>query len=153
MTPEEIRKWARAEARRRSREEGPLPATVVLPALDRFSDEYAPAEMLARLDPQADPEATGPHSRTVRGIICGGCCGWPEPPTSEEVYEAIRAENRSTRQRAVVTVLTNEASFDELMNAYIERAFTWRQLARALAEQGGQPAERAALVRCFAASA
>ena len=62
-------------------------------------------------------------------------------------------ENRSARQRAVVTVLTNEASFDELMNAYIERAFTWRQLARALAEQGGQPAERAALVRCFAASA
>ena len=51
---------------------------------------------------------------------------------------------------SVVTVLTNEASFDELMNAYIERAFTWRQLARALAEQGGQPAERAALVRCFA---
>ena len=33
MTPEEIRNWARAEARRRSREEGPLPATVVLPAL------------------------------------------------------------------------------------------------------------------------
>ena len=71
MTPEEIRNWARAEARRRSREEGPLPATVVLPALDRFSDEYAPAEMLARLDPQADPEATGPHSRTVRGRKTG----------------------------------------------------------------------------------
>lgn len=97
----------------------------------------------ALLDPQADPEATGPHSRTVRGIICGGCCGWPEPPTSEEVHEAMQAENRSARQRAVVTVLTNEASFDELMNAYIERAFTWRQLARALEEQGGQPAARA----------
>lgn len=61
--------------------------------------------------------------------------------------------SRSARQRAVVTVLTNEASVDELMNAYIERTFTWRQLPRALLEQGGQPVERAAPVRCFAASA
>ena len=48
----------------------------------------------------------------------------------------MRAENRSTRQRAVVTVLTNEASFDELMTAYMEGAFTWRQLPRAPAEHG-----------------
>lgn len=34
-------------------------------------------------------------------------------------------------------------------DAYTERAFTWRQLARALAEQGGQPAERG-LVRAGA---
>ena len=149
MTPKEISSWARAETQRRSREEGPV-ATVVLPPLDRFSDEYAPPEMLAELHPEADPAATGPHSQTVRGIICGGCCGWPEPPTSEEVYEAMRAETRTARQRAVVTVLTNEASFEELMNAYIEHSFTWRQLAQALAEQGGRPAERAALVRCFA---
>ena len=79
-----------------------MPATVVLPALDRFSDEYAPAERLARLDPKADPEATGPHSRTVRGIICGGCCGWPEPPTSEEVHEAIRAETGAARGEMIV---------------------------------------------------
>lgn len=69
-----------------------LPGTVSLPGLDRFSDEYAPAEVLARLDRKADPEATGPHWRTVRGIICGGCCGWPEPPTSEEVHEAMWAQ-------------------------------------------------------------
>ncbi len=129
-----------------------MAASIELPPLDRFSDEYSPAETLARLDPKADAEATGAQSRTVRGIICGGCCGWREPPTSEEVYEAMQAEERTARQRAAVTVLTNEATFDELMNAYIERAFTWRQLARALAEQGGRPAERAALVRCFAVS-
>ena len=41
-----------------------MPATVVLPALDRFSDEYAPAEMLAGLDPKADPDGSdGPGNR------------------------------------------------------------------------------------------
>ena len=125
-------------------------AGVPLGPLENYSDEYAPPERLAEFLPGADPNATGARSQTIRGIIRGSCCGWPRPPTSEEVYDAIRATHRTPRQRAVVTVLTNEASFEELMNAHTERAFTWRQLARALAEKGGMPPERARLVRRFA---
>lgn len=147
LSTEEMRGWARRESERRAAEERPAVSAVPLGPLECYSDEYAPPERLAEFLPDADPGATGPRSRTVRGIICGGCCGWPRPPTSEEVYHAMRAKHRTPRQRAVVTVLTNEASFEELMNAHTERAFTWRQLARALAERGGMPPERARLVR------
>ena len=142
--------WARAETARRTREEAPLPTRVTMPPLDRFSDEYAPEERLLELYPDAEPTRTGAQSQAVRGIICGGCCGWVEPPTSEEVYEAMRAERKTPRQRAAARVLTHEADFVDLMKAYTERAFTWRQLARALKDQGGQPPERAAMIRRLA---
>lgn len=139
--------WARAETERRRREEdAPLPGQIVMPPLDRYSDEYSPEERLLELHPDADPARTGPRSQAVRGIICGACCGWTTPPTSEEVYEAMRAVDKTARQRAAATVLTHEADFVDLMKAHTERAFTWRQLARALREHGGQPPERAAMV-------
>jgi hypothetical protein len=122
---------------------------VDLGPLEQYSDEYTPVERLRELRPSVDPAATGPRSQTVRGIICGGCSGWAEKPTSEDVYEALRAEQRTAAQRNAIGVLTKEADDDEVMHAHLEGAFTWRQLARAYREIPGGPPSRAAFLLKF----
>ena len=62
----------------------------------------------------------------------------------------MRAERPTPRQRNAAGVLVNEADFDELMNAHLEGAFTWRQLARAFQEHGPLPGERTAFLKRLA---
>ena len=50
----------------------------------------------------------------------------------------------------MTTVLINEASFEELVNAHTEGAFTWRQLARAARRQGAVPPLRIRQINAFA---
>ena len=136
--------WRQRESARRIRDELTPKTRVELPALEYFSDEYLP------LGHDIDPAQTGPEAAAIKAVIAGGCNGWKNPPSSREVYEAMRAEQRTPRQTCCTDVVTREASFVELMRAYREQAFTWRQVARALAEAGGRPAKRAALVAAFA---
>ena len=71
-------------------------------------------------------------------------------PTSVELYDALRADNPTSRQRSIATVLINEASFDDLVNAHTEGAFTWRQLTRAAQREGAVPPPRIRLINAFA---
>ena len=146
---QEIRTWAERETRRRAAEHADSTAVDLGPP-ERYDDEYAPTETLLRLRPDADPYATGPRSQTVRSVICGRCAGWARPPRPEDVYEAMRAANRSRDQRSAIAVLTREADFEELMNAHLEGAFTWRQLVRAFQERRHVPRSRAGFLRRFA---
>ena len=59
---------------------------------------------------------------------------------------------REARRRAALRrgVLINESTFEEMMNAHTERAFTWRQLVRALHERDCLPAWRTREVNRFA---
>ena len=47
-------------------------------------------------------------------------------------------------------MLINESTFEEMMNAHTERAFTWRQLVRALHQRDCLPAWRTREVNRFA---
>ena len=78
-----------------------------------------------------DPDPTGPHSQTIPGL--------PRLPCAD-----------TSRQRSIATVLINEASFEELVNAHTEGAFTWRQLARAAQCQGTVSPLRIRLINAFA---
>ena len=96
------------------------------------------------------PGATSPHSQTIRGLLGGGCAGWRVRPTSVELYETLRADSPTSRQRSIATVLINEPSFEDLVNAHAEGAFTWRQLARAAQRHGALPPLRIRQVNAFA---
>ncbi len=85
--------------------------------------------------------------------VGGACAGWCARPTSDELYDALRADNPTNRQRSIATVLINEASFEDLVNAHTEGAFTWRQLARAARSQGTVPPLRIRQINAFATSA
>ena len=139
--------WSKAETERRRRAGAAQPT---LAPIDAFPDEYATADYLAAAGLDADPDATGPRSQTIRGLLGGACAGWRVRPTSVELYDALRADDPTGRQRSIATVLINEASFEELVNAHTEGAFTWRQLARAARRQGAVPPLRIRLINAFA---
>ena len=131
MTEAEVLAWAAKETERRGREEDDGRNTLLGPP-EAFSGEYASAEIRACCPPHLEPGRTGARSQTIRGLLGRACAGWSQPPTSEEFYAAMRAEEPDGRQECIVGVLLVEASFHELMHAYAEQAFTWRQLVRAM---------------------
>ena len=141
------RAWSKAETERRRYA---VAIQRTLAPIDAFPDEYATADDLAAAGLHADPGATGPRSQTIRGLLGGACAGWRVRPTSVELYDALRADNPTRRQRSIATVLINEASFEDLVNAHTEGAFAWRQLARAARRQGAVPPLRIRQINAFA---
>ena len=139
--------WSKAETERRRRAAAAQPT---LAPIDAFPDEYAAVPDLAAIHLRADPDATGPRSQTIRGLLGGACAGWRVRPTSVELYDALRADDPTNRQQSIAAVLINEASFEELVNAHTEGAFTWRQLARAARRQGTVPPLRIRQINAFA---
>ena len=78
------------------------------------------------------PEETGPGSRTVRARLASSCAGWPRAPTGEEFYEAIRAGRPTPRQCAIIGTWAREATPGEIVQGWLEEAYTWPLLAAAL---------------------
>ena len=102
--------------------------STVLPP-ERFSNEYEPA------DPAFANEGRGPEAEAIKGLLAGSCAGWEKRPTSAEFYEAMRAAEPTGRQMTIIRVVTTEGSTREICLAYLQGAFTWRQLARAMRQQ------------------
>jgi len=95
-----LAEWVRVESERRRREENP-DAPVQLRPLDDFSDEYADPTRYRTVD----QERVGPKSAVLQGLINGECCGWAKRPTTGEFYEAMRAEDPTTRQKSLAGIL------------------------------------------------
>ena len=129
----------RREAERRRREEDPwAPATLLPP--EAFSDAEATERDFLRL---CEPSAgTGRQAAAVHRRIMSSCAGWKRRPTTEEFYEAVRATRPTRRQQVIVDMWGREATFQELLEAWVQRAYTDRQLVRALHLAGFNCGER-----------
>ena len=139
----ETRRWLRRELDRRRREEPVNGATAQLLPEEHFSDEYAPEE----------PEAgggRGPKSRTVNSVLASACAGWRKEPDAAEFYEAMRSATPTNRQVAVANVMVTEATCDEILLAYLQGAYTWRQLAQAVHRRGSGPSRLARYINVWA---
>jgi len=123
--PNRVRREAE---RRRDEEDRWAPATLLPP--EAFSDAEATPRDFQRL---CEPGAgTGRHAAAVHRRIMSSCAGWRRRPTAEEFYEAVRATHPTARQQAIIDMWGREATFQDLLEAWAERAYTDRQLVRAL---------------------
>lgn len=120
--------WIDREEARRRLEDDP-PANTGLLAEEHFEDEYAHGT-------GTTTRTTGSESGTIRSLLAGACAGWRTKPDSKEFYEAMRAKKPSKRQTTIAAVLIMEGSLNDVLLAYQEGAFTWRQLARAMHRAG-----------------
>ncbi len=127
-TTEERQAWVQAELARRMRVENTGRHVPLLPP-ERFSDEYS------RADPRFN-EPRGANAGAIAGLLAGSCCGWGRRPSAAEFHDAVREAEPSQRQRAIINVLITEASNDSIALAYLQGAFTWRQLATAMLRHG-----------------
>lgn len=57
-------------------------------------------------------------------------------PSPTEFYNAMGAPKPTPRQTSIINVLITEASNNRIALAYLQGAFPWRQLARALHRRG-----------------
>ena len=72
------------------------------------------------------------HSPTVWHRVASSCCGWVDPPTPPEFYDAVRTLTPTPRQQDIVRMWASEAGTGEVIRAWVEGVYTWRQLAGAL---------------------
>ena len=119
-------------------------AAKLLPA-DRFPDTPAEAWHGEMIHAPTRPEETGSRSLTVDARLRRSCAGWVRRPTAPEFYEAVRSRQPTDRQRSILDTWATEAEPCELLAAWTEHAYTFRELAAAL--------HRAGLSRCRAADA
>ena len=64
------------------------------------------------------------------------CAGWKRRPTASEFYDAVRADEPTERQDAIVRMWGSEASLADLLEAWAQQAYTFRQLVAALHRAG-----------------
>ena len=132
----DTQKWIQRELGRRAKEEDRDPATKrklpsrqecesLLRPTDAFNNEYCK-------DEAGIGKGRGPGSGIIADLLTGCCSGWAVRPTSDEFYEAMRAQTPTRRQQTIASVLIDEATRDQVLLAYWQQAFTWRQLARAM---------------------
>lgn len=103
---------------------------------DAFSPQYADAQ--TRLDclHRCPGDRLGPKSETVQHRISCSCAGWVAPPTPEEFYDALRAEHPDERQRQIVSMWVLEATDEDIMMAWLEEVYCFRELAAAMHRTG-----------------
>ena len=102
-----------------------------LASAELFSDESA-SQRLRELTGDLGPGETGRQSHAVEGRFLSSCTGWKVPAAAEELYEAIWAESPNRRQEAVLRTWLLESTWGELLAAWVQQAYTWRQLAAAM---------------------
>lgn len=119
-------------ARRRAENDKWAPATL-LPA-EAFSDEPAGEAVFRRL---CEPDAPrGRHAWAVHRRIMSSCAGWEKRPTADEFYDAVRASRPTDRQKVIIRMWGAEATLEDLVEAWAQQAYTFRQLVRALHRAG-----------------
>ena len=125
----------------------------------RCRDEYLARDEVIRVGPELafpddyhsgpndndTPEGRGPNSTAVRGVLERKTCGWPTKPTSREFHEAVRKQtaDKTPRERTLSDAFFTEATDAEILRAWAEGAFTWRQAARTMRNNPGTSSRRA----------
>ena len=61
------------------------------------------------------------------------CAGWRVVPTDAQFYTAVHKPTGSDRKTAILLTWYHEAHVAEQVHARLEGAYSWRELARALA--------------------
>ena len=103
--------------------------------LEAFSDELAPDGLAEWVQPH-HTRTTGRESSTTRIVLLSNCAGYKDPPTADELYDAMRRTTPTKRDLEVMRAWVVEATEREWFLAWTEQAYTWRMLARAVALTG-----------------
>lgn len=113
---------------------------------DALPDELAPPEAFSndrgnriereRCGKHVPNAETGRNSRTVTSRLRMSCAGWRKVPTAAEFYTAVHEPTGCDRETAILLTWYHEAHVAEQVEARLEGAYSWRQLARALHRVG-----------------
>ena len=103
---------------------------------EAFSDELAPERLYRRLHPADAAPRRGRRSPAVARVFASRCAGYPNPPTASEMYDAMRAGEPDPRQIEVIGAWLINATTNEEWEAWVEHAYSWRILVKAMHRLG-----------------
>ena len=96
-------------------------------------EDFGPSDpIVSRWTEVVGSDGFGPGSRTVGGRFISSTAGWPHPPDPAEFYRAVRAPSPTDRELAILTCWLNESTGSERFRAWMEQAYTMRQLVLAV---------------------
>lgn len=101
----------------------------VVPKPEAFSKKSGIGDLAPSARNDTPVERRGPNSGVLERRIASSCAGHASPPTPLELYEAIHTTRPSVRSGAVLRMWMTEATADELIEAWIDHCYTWRELA------------------------
>jgi len=104
-----------------------------------FSNELAEPEQFfdnISSENRSGERAIGPKSSGLESLVASRCAGWQRMPTGQELYDAFRARTPTSRELALLDTWFVEATEVQMQNAWAQRAYTDRQLVRAIHSAG-----------------
>ena len=125
--------WA-AGARRRLAAGSQRHAPLAPPAA--FGDWHLTEDRAQRVHPTRDGRRLRERSGVIAARFTSSCAAWLQPPTAQEFYAAVRADQPSTRERDILEAWITETTADEIVAAWAEQAYTLRELVGALHRAG-----------------
>lgn len=121
----------------------------VLPPEAFDDDEPTPEERKRLLDGRETPD---PRNSTNVFFLMASCCsGWKRRPKPRELYDAIRTEKPTNRDRSLIRFWTTEPTPFDLITAWAEGVYTLRQLVGAMHRTGNATTCRARFLNRLAA--
>ena len=109
---------------------------------EAFDESRVARDFRAVWHPRHDPDQLGRASRAVRRRLASSCAGWKRQPTAEEFYEAVRTSSPDEGQSQIIETWLQEATREDLVEAWAENAYTWRELAAAIHRSGLEESPR-----------
>ena len=103
----------------------------VVPKPETFPTKSGIGDFAPGAQNDTPPERRGPQSRALACRIASSCAGHGSPPTPRELYKAIHTNRPTVRSAAVLRMWMTEAATDELIDAWRDHCYTWRELAEA----------------------
>lgn len=68
----------------------------------------------------------------INTVFDSRCCGWKQPPTAREFYEALKAEQPDERQCGILRCWFNEGGPEAWIKAKRRGGYSWRTFADAM---------------------
>ena len=100
--------------------------------LEAFDDEISSDDWLARHH-LGDPAHIGPNSNIVNLVFHSRCSGYNKVrPAAKDLYEGMRAAEPNPEQPYAMDAWLTESNAEEQWHGWLERAYSWRMLARAM---------------------
>ena len=118
----------------------------VVPHPDAFEKATGIGDLAPGAENDTPPERRRAKSRTLLFRISSSCAGHGQPPTPAELYDAFHTKEPTARSSALLRMWMTEASSNEVIDAWRDHCYTWRELAAACHRHGITDAENAPIM-------
>lgn len=126
---------------------GPDWREYLVPHPDEFDEASGIADLAPGAEDDTPPDRRGPNSLTLTTRIRSSCAGHPDPPTAAELHAAFHTREPSPRTDFLVLMWMSQATANEMIDAWRDHCYTWRELAEACRRHGIADAVNAPVMR------